>query len=90
MNLPLSDAETTFMPELHPTTEPMAAVVARRNCAWCGISLTAIPDTPRPVFAPDGNIVYTHPSCTGAFRQVVNYRPEPVHSEAPGELPTPG
>lgn len=41
MNMPLSDAETTFMPELHPATVPLHVA---RNCGWCGIPLTAIPD----------------------------------------------
>lgn len=90
MNRPLSDAETTFMPELHPPTEPLYVVDARGKCAWCRISLSAVPDEPRPVFTADGRIVHTHPSCTGAFRQSLIFGPEPVQSEPPGELPTPG
>lgn len=85
MPLPFSDAETTFMPEMHPQTEPMAAVKAREHCAWCGIKLTAIPDTPRPVHAPNGKIVHTHPGgCTAAFREVVAWKPEEVSSAEPG------
>lgn len=85
MTRPLSNADTIFMPELYPATEPFAVVVKRGNCAWCDIALAAIPDPPKPVFAPDGNIVHTHPGgCTSAFRQVVDYRPDAVSSTGPG------
>lgn len=47
MSLPLSDAETVFMPELYPPTVPIALAVADDLCAWCGIRLCAIPDPPR-------------------------------------------
>ena len=50
MSRPLSDAETTFMPELHHT-RPYAAV--RNTCGWCSIRLAAIPDAPRQLH-PDG------------------------------------
>lgn len=84
MSLPLSDAETTFMPELHPATSTYAVAEARSKCAWCDISLAAIPESPRPVFAPNGRVVYTHPGgCTSAFRQVVGWT-EPVSSEHRG------
>ena len=84
MSRPFSNAETTFMPELYPDTEPFEVAVMRGKCAWCDISLAAIPDPPRPVHAPNGNIVHTHPGgCTSAFRQVVGWT-EPVPSEHRG------
>jgi hypothetical protein len=43
VNRPLSNAPTTFMPELHPQTVPLHIA---RYCGWCGIPLAAIPDEP--------------------------------------------
>ena len=40
---PLSDAETTFMPELHPRTVPIRVAY---YCARCNIKLTAVPEDP--------------------------------------------
>lgn len=69
VSLPLTDAETTLMPELHHTV-PMAEV--QTECAWCGIRLAAIPDAPKPVYDPEGKIVHVHPGgCVAAYRQAV-------------------
>ena len=90
MTRPLSNAETTFMPELYPETEPMRVADLKRKCAWCGINLAAISDAPRPVFAPNGEIVYTHAGgCTSAFREVVGWsgqrtEPSAIMEEAGG------
>lgn len=46
MTRPFSDAQTTYMPELHET-RPLSVVRAERHCAWCGIPLTAVPEDPR-------------------------------------------
>lgn len=47
MNRPLSDADTTFMPEMHPATVPMAVAELANACGWCGIRLSAVPERPR-------------------------------------------
>lgn len=61
VRLPLSNAPTVFMPEMHPDTEPMRLVF---YCAWCDIKLSAVPDMPRMW----SGLRY-HPSCyTAAIR----------------------
>lgn len=59
MHRPLSDAVTTFMPELVPATVPIRVAFF---CAWCGVKLAAIPDEPQE-YAEH----YYHPSCLGAY-----------------------
>lgn len=67
MTRPLSDAQTTFMPELHPRTTLLPR--ADEKCEWCKIRLCAIPEHPRPYFRPaDGKLVHCHPGCIGAQR----------------------
>lgn len=61
MPLPLSDAKTTFMPELHPATVPIKVAM---YCAWCTIRLIAVPDDP----VPHNGVLY-HPSCWDARRR---------------------
>lgn len=55
--------------EMHAATMPLPRVDAK--CAWCNISLSAIPDAPKPMFGPGGQIVYCHPEparCAPAYR----------------------
>lgn len=58
VRLPLSNADTVFMPELHPATTPLRVAF---HCAWCDIPLAAVPDMPRMW----GGVRY-HPSCYDA------------------------
>lgn len=59
MSRPLSNADTVFMPELHPTTVPIKLALF---CAWCSIKLCAIPDQP----VEYAGKMY-HPSCLDAY-----------------------
>jgi hypothetical protein len=66
MTRPFSNAETTFMPELHPRTEPLPRL--SEGCHYCGIRLSAVPDHPRAYITPEGVHVHCHPGCVGAQR----------------------
>lgn len=68
---PLSDAETMFMPELHPATVPIPRVDDR--CGWCSMRLGALQykegDGPRPYIRPgQTKIEHFHPGCISAQR----------------------
>lgn len=69
MTRPFTEGPTTLMPELHDT-RPMAVVKREMFCAWCGIRLAAIPDSPSPLVPPwSKEVHYFHPGgCAAAAR----------------------
>lgn len=69
MTRPFSDADTTFMEELHPPTVPIHVAQARLRCGYCGIKLNAVPEAARQL-VPDGP--HYHPSCIGPARSVMS------------------
>ena len=72
MNRPLSNAETTFMPELYPATVPLRVALL---CAYDGIPLTAVPQP-----SVEWNGRRYHPGCEVSQQ----LRDAPVPSEHRG------
>lgn len=52
----------------HDDTRPIPRV--RDNCGWCGISLRAVPEHPKPYAKPGSTVIeYYHPTgCISAQR----------------------